>query len=134
MSKMQGISPKLPLTYSNTDGPYTLNKNLGQTIKQNMRMLLLTSPGERIMFPEFGVGLHRFLFEQINDETYGQIVQKIQEQVSLHLPGVNLKGIDFITSDEDPVLLPNQINIAIRYNILPLNVEDQIIISSTMTT
>ena len=131
---MQGISPKLPLTYSSTDGPYTLNKNLGQTIKQNMRMLLLTSPGERIMFPEFGVGLHRFLFEQINDETYGQIVQKIQEQVSLHLPGVNLKGIDFITSDEDPVLLPNQINIAIRYNILPLNVEDQIIISSTMTT
>lgn len=134
MSKLQGISPKLPLTYSRTDGPYTLNKNLGQTIRQNMRMLLLTSPGERIMFPEFGVGLHRFLFEQTNDETYSQIVQKIQEQVSLYLPAVNLKGIDFVTSDEDPVLLQNQINISIRYNILPLNVEDQIIISSTMTT
>ena len=134
MSKLQGISPKLPLTYSRTDGPYTLNKNLGQTIRQNMRMLLLASPGERIMFPEFGVGLHRFLFEQTNDETYSQIVQKIQEQVSLYLPAVNLKGIDFVTSDEDPVLLQNQINISIRYNILPLNVEDQIIISSTMTT
>ena len=77
MSKLQGISPKLPLTYSKTDGPYLLNKNLKETVKQNFKMLVLTSPGERVMVPDFGVGLRNFLFEAMDDSTYGQIVQKI---------------------------------------------------------
>ena len=81
MSKLQGISPKLPLTYSKTDGPYLLNKNLKETVKQNFKMLVLTSPGERVMVPDFGVGINSFLFEAMDDSTYSQVVQKIQEQV-----------------------------------------------------
>ena len=59
MSKLQGISPQLPLVYSHTDGPYQLNKTLKDVVRQNLKMLILTAPGERIMVPEFGVGLHR---------------------------------------------------------------------------
>jgi phage baseplate assembly protein W len=72
MTKLTGISPKVPLIYDPTDGPYQLNKNLKQTINQNLKMLVLTSPGERIMIPEFGVGLRRFLFEQVGEETFSQ--------------------------------------------------------------
>ena len=35
MSKLEGISVKLPLSYSQEDGPYKLNKTLGDVIKQN---------------------------------------------------------------------------------------------------
>ena len=29
-------------------------------IKQNLKMLILTNPGERVMDPEFGVGIKQF--------------------------------------------------------------------------
>jgi len=54
-----GLSPKLPLTVSEVFGPYNLNTNFEDLAKQNLKMLILTIPGERIMDPNFGVGLRR---------------------------------------------------------------------------
>ena len=58
MSKRQGISPKIPLVYDKIDGPYRLNKDILSMIRQNFKNLVMTNPGERIMEPDFGVGLH----------------------------------------------------------------------------
>ena len=49
-----GISPKLPLAVSAPDG-YRLTKTPAEAVKQNFKNLILTSPGERVMIPEFGV-------------------------------------------------------------------------------
>ena len=84
MSKLQGISPRIPLVYDQTDGPYQLNKTLKETFRQNLRMLLLTMPGERIMVPEFGVGIYGFLFDGINDDSF--IVWDIRLKVSSFIP------------------------------------------------
>ena len=45
---MAGLSPKLPLTLDPADG-YALNKDLKELSRQNMKMLILTNPGERII-------------------------------------------------------------------------------------
>ena len=45
-----GYSPKLPLTLDEEDGAYGLTKNLRQLTRQNLKMILLTSPGERIIY------------------------------------------------------------------------------------
>ena len=133
MSKLQGISPRVPLVYDPTDGPYQLNKTLGQTVKQNLKMLVLTVPGERIMVPDFGVGLPGFLFEQINEDTFSDITQKLAEQIGLYMPAVNLEEVRFVTSDEDRTLAFNEVQVVIKYNILPFNASDQLIITTTMT-
>tara|TARA_R110002110_G_scaffold125296_4_gene303172 strand:+ start:2289 stop:2693 length:405 start_codon:yes stop_codon:yes gene_type:complete len=133
MSKLQGISPRIPLVYDQTDGPYQLNKTLGQTVKQNLKMLVLTVPGERVMVPSFGVGLPRFLFEQINDDTFSDITQRLSEQINLFMPAVNLEEVNFVTSDEDRTLAFNEVQVVIKYNILPFNTRDQLIITTTMT-
>ena len=78
MSNLQGISPRIPLVYDSTDGPYQLNKNLKQTFNQNLKMLILTMPGERIMVPDFGVGLQGFLFEGVTGETFSRISTRIR--------------------------------------------------------
>ena len=44
---MSGLSPKFPLTYSGADGHYSLNKTYSSMIQQNLKNLVLTSPGER---------------------------------------------------------------------------------------
>jgi phage baseplate assembly protein W len=133
MTKLNGISPKVPLIYDPTDGPYQLNKNLKQTINQNLKMLVLTSPGERIMVPEFGVGLRRFLFEQVNDDTFSNLADRIVEQTNFYLPIVNIEKINFITSDENPALALNEVQVSIKYNILPYDGTDQLLITSELT-
>jgi len=134
MTKRQGISPKLPLTYDPVDGPYRLNRTLGETIKQNYKNLVLTMPGERVMIPDFGVGLYGFLFENVNDRRMDELMVRITEQTQRYMPMVNLISVDFVTSDEDPTLAFNEVRVSIRYNILPLDEEDELIITSTMTT
>ncbi len=133
MTKLIGISPKIPLIYDSTDGPYQLNKNLKQTINQNLKMLVLTSPGERVMVPEFGVGLRRFLFEHIGEDTFSNLADRIVEQTNLYLPIVNIEKINFITSDENSTLGLNEVQISIKYNILPYDGTDQLLITSQLT-
>ena len=65
LSTLDSQSPKLPLTSTDEDGPWGLNKTLLETTKQNFKNLLLTNPGERVMDTFFGVGLSRFLFAQV---------------------------------------------------------------------
>tara|TARA_Y100001973_G_C5195566_1_gene334016 strand:+ start:2508 stop:2912 length:405 start_codon:yes stop_codon:yes gene_type:complete len=134
MSKRQGISPQVPLVYDHVDGPYRLNKTIGQTIKQNFKNLILTSPGERIMEPEFGVGLRKFLFGNVNGDLLADLVARIKQQTTTYIPAIQLESIDFITSDEDPSLSLNQISVVITYNIMPVNARDQLQITSTMTS
>ena len=76
---MAGLSPKIPLQRSEVDGFYALNKTHVELVKQNFKNLLLTSPGERIMEPNFGVGLRTFLFEQDAQILQDQIVSKIRQ-------------------------------------------------------
>jgi phage baseplate assembly protein W len=53
---MSSLGVKLPLARDASDG-YGMIKSFKTMIRQNFKMLLLTSPGERIMEPNFGVGL-----------------------------------------------------------------------------
>lgn len=129
MSKLQGISVRLPLAYSQEDGPYALNKTLGPVIKQNFKNMLLTSPGERPMIPEFGCGLRRVLFEGISGRLQNQVVTLINKQVTKYLPFINIEKISFITSDQDSHMDLNAIRISIEYNVGSIDTSDRIEIS-----
>ena len=56
-----GYSVKLPLEMSPSDGPFGLNKTIPSVVEQNIKMVIFTSPGERIMDSNFGVGIRRYL-------------------------------------------------------------------------
>jgi phage baseplate assembly protein W len=86
----EGLSVALPLRIDPIDGAYGLNKTLTQVAAQNLRMVILTSPGERMMFPEFGVGIRRYLFEQNTTSTLGVIRSRIEQQVSTYLPYIRI--------------------------------------------
>ena len=45
---MQGYSPKLPLQIDEIDGVYLMNKTPIESIKQNLKMLLLTNPFDAV--------------------------------------------------------------------------------------
>ena len=95
---MAGLSPKLPINRDLEDG-YALTKTYQEMISQNLKNLLLTNPGERMMDPEFGVGMKRYLFEQHDTSTYSEIFSKSLEQVERYMPFVSLEKMEFFGPD-----------------------------------
>ncbi len=125
---MPGYSAKLPL-FSVEDG-YALNKTVEDTVKQNLKMLMLTTPGERIMLPNFGAGLIKYLFELDNPALYSGIRSTIESQVKLWLPFVEILNVTFDSATVNPEVQENLLSIRIEYKILPLQKEDILLIEA----
>tara|TARA_R110000824_G_scaffold399263_1_gene604520 strand:+ start:36250 stop:36642 length:393 start_codon:yes stop_codon:yes gene_type:complete len=127
---MSGISPKLPLVTDRTDGSYQLNKTVQESIKQNLRSLMLTNPGEKVMDPEFGAGLQGFLFEPTADPAVRGIKNTIILQVKKYMPFIKVLDID--TSFGIPVLGESEqlLKVKVSFLIEPLNQTDILIINS----
>jgi len=120
---MAGLSPKLPLTLDPADG-YALNKDLKELSRQNMKMLILTNPGERMMDPGFGVGIAAYLFENNSPSTYSKIEARIQQQVAKYLPYINLEDIIFRAEDPLNKQEDNFLGLSISYSIKKLGIRD----------
>jgi hypothetical protein len=115
-----GLSVSLPLITDNVHGAYHLNTTFIELAKQNMRMLVLTNPGERMMDPNFGAGIQSGLFELQNSSTYGDISTAIQKQVQRYLPYITINEIRFSSPQNEPDLFPNSLNINIFFTIVPV--------------
>ena len=95
-----GFSPSLPLRHDSVDGFYKLNKTLAAVAKQNLKMVVLTTPGERIMHPEFGVGARNYLFDQ-TEGTYQGLSTKIIEQVRKYVPFIKIVNVGVVDVNLD---------------------------------
>ena len=101
---MSGIAPKLPLQLDPQYG-IALTKTLKETIKQNLKMLVLTAPGERLMIPEYGVGLRNYLFEQNISAVRTDLGNAIRDQVALFMPFIKIIELEFGSSPVNPQIL-----------------------------
>ena len=119
--KIMAFGVALPITYDSRDG-FRLLYGFGETIKQNFKMLLLTIPGERVMEPDFGVGIMRFLFSLETDDYRGQIKSSITEQVAKYMPVIQLQSIDFYNVSPGT----NSVAMRITYSLPDVGVQDLI--------
>ena len=121
---MIGIGPKFPLSLDSVDGAYLLIKELKEEVKQNFKNLLLTIPGERVMDPEFGIGLERFLFDNNTIELKSAIDTRIKHQVKKYLPFVQVRNLIVSPEDNPMGMNANSLFIEIKYYIAPIATED----------
>ena len=128
---MQGIGPLLPLSIDSRHGTYSLITNYHDEIKQNFKNLVLTNPGERIMNPDFGVGVRRFLFEPRDNVTH-QIEQRLYAQVARYMPYVEIEGVFFDINEEDVTDLIDRhiLSVQIVFSVPNMNFESTIVIDS----
>jgi len=127
---MAGVTPQLPLNVDNIDGHYKLIKSYKNTVRQNFKNLILTSPGERMMDPEFGVGIRNFLFENASVELTSQIEARIYEQVEIYLPFVEVTNVSFNLTSGEVFNNPNALNVTVSYYIIPLQFYDNLEITT----
>ena len=128
---MSFLTPKLPLSRNFITG-YALIGDYVSLVKQNFKNLLLTVPGERMMNPNFGVGLKRFLFENDNPLVYDSVAEKIREQVKKYLPYIEINDIIFNSFDQDSSVQPNKLYVRVEYRIVPLELSDAIDITGVI--
>jgi len=95
----EGLAVELPLNMDPVDGAYGLHKRLVDMAAQNLKMIVLTSPGERIMAPDFGVGIRRYLFEQNSPGTVDNIKNRITQQVKTYLPYIVIRDLQVYSPD-----------------------------------
>lgn len=123
-----GLSPAIPFETDSRDG-IRLNKEYVDLVNQNLKMVLLTSPGERIMDMNFGVGLRRYLFDVDDESVFSEISGKIYSQVRKYLPYLEIKNIDFSSQGVGNHDVPNNtVFVTILFTIKPLNTTTTLVV------
>lgn len=64
-------------------------------IEQAIGIILSTAPGERPMRPEFGCGIHDYVFDVIDAETLGRIDLEIHKALERWEPRIDVLGVHF---------------------------------------
>ena len=124
-----GLAPALPISFDRRDGIVNI-KNYKHLALQNLKMLILTVPGERIMDPDFGVGLKTFLFEQNHPSVHANISARIYQQVGLYLPFIKIDYLAY--SGGGPIDSPfdsNLLHLTVAFTIIPLQLSSTLELS-----
>ena len=105
------------------NGGFEMIASLKMMIKQNLKMLLLTNPGERVFDPNFGVGIRRYLFEMSGqDDVYAEIDSRIRQQVGLYMPYLKITRVQFNKDLNNE----NKININLVYSVPRISLNDEL--------
>ena len=108
-----GLDLPLGIQPGTSDGMFATTKTTMDAIKNDIKLLLMTQKGERLMQPNLGMNIRQFLFEQITEDITIQIENDIVDTFSTWLPFVDLREININKEDQDR----NRLGIDIKFNI-----------------
>jgi len=77
-------------------------------IEQSIRIILETSPGERVMRPEFGCRIHDLVFASNDASTQGLAIHWVKEALDRWEPRIDVLQVDVSQdTEQDGVMLVN---------------------------
>jgi phage baseplate assembly protein W len=118
----------LDLEYKSVDNPYAFSKNKLNDIKIDYDVaairnalvnLLTTAPLQKLLEPDFGLDLRRYLFLPATEEVANQIRNDIYTVINRYETRILLTSVN-ITIYEDK----NEIEIDILFDVPSLNIKD----------
>jgi len=80
---------QFPLDITETNAGYDL-ADIKTAVRFNVKNVILTNPGERIMIPDFGVGIKRALFENFTIDLLQSMQDRINQQLSFYVPYIDI--------------------------------------------
>lgn len=92
--------------------PFKLNYTTSDQLKSNVITYFSTKKGERFLNPNYGSNISNYLFEQITDNTVGNIEQLIKDELTLNFPQISLKSIEVLQSIDE-----QQIVVSLNYSV-----------------
>jgi phage baseplate assembly protein W len=96
------------------DGVITLTTSAEQAVRQSIWSILGTAPGERVMRPGYGCGIHDLVFGVLDAGTASAISDAIREALALWEPRIDVLDVHAAPDPEEPHRLLIEINYALR--------------------
>jgi phage baseplate assembly protein W len=93
------------------DGLFLKKSSDLELIKSNLRQLILTKKGERVMLPEFGTNIKEYLMEPLDPFTLNQIRLELLEAIYRYAPDVQVDKIQVFAGGESAKDSSNGLNI-----------------------
>jgi uncharacterized protein len=87
-------------------------------IKEAIKIILGTAKGERVMRPDFGCGIHDFVFSPINKATLSLVENTVREGLTNWEPRIELIKVEAIdeASDEGKLLVSIDYRVRVTNN------------------
>lgn len=95
--------------------------SLEQSVRDSIRIILSTRPGEQLMQPLFGAGLQNFLNEGNTVTIRRQIQRAILESLQTYEPRIAVDAVEVDTVSG----VPSEIHVQIHYRLLRTNATQQ---------
>lgn len=88
-------------------------------VKEDLKSLILTNWGERVMHFHFGCNLIEFLFEnnKRDEELRSAIADRIISQVNEWLPFVEIEQLNVLFADQDKSIPDHAISVRIHFRL-----------------
>ena len=85
-----------------------------EAVRQSIWIILGTAPGERVMRPDFGCGIHNLVFANNSAGTIGQLASEVQQALINWEPRIDVLDVEVIPDIDQPNLLLISINYQVR--------------------
>jgi len=87
-----------------------------ESVRQSIWLILSTARGERVMRPDFGCGLHEFVFSMNTASTAGRVAAEVRDALLRFETRIDVRNVEVKPSGEGEVLL-----ISIDYEVRATN-------------
>lgn len=72
-----------------------------ELIKNNLRQLIMTEKGERVMLPDYGLSLSQYLFEPLDETVYHLVKTDILNNINKYFSIANVLKLTVYGNDQD---------------------------------
>jgi len=124
VAEKTAVGIRLPFNKKKT---FTLDYTTRDHAKSKLTNVLLTSPGERLNQPLFGVGLKNRLFEQQTEIAGDNLRSIVTPQVEQYVPEIEIKNISL----KDGGIAGHQLFVTVNYSLINNDEEDSVTLSFT---
>ena len=87
-----------------------------ETVRQSIWTILSTAPGERVMRPDFGCGIHDLVFAVNTADTAGRVASQVHQALLHWEPRIDALEVEVVPDPGQPNLLQIEISYQIRSN------------------
>jgi phage baseplate assembly protein W len=120
LKQIFGCGWGFPVAFTLTEG--VVMADGAEDVRQSLRILFSTEPGERVMRQNYGCALYDVMFENINSDLTAEIETRIVDGMLRYEPRANLTGIRVYQSSSTA----NQLQVEVTYYLRGSDVEQKI--------
>lgn len=115
-----GSGWKFPVVIDPASGSFAVSQ-AEEDIREAIRIILFTAKGERAMRPDFGCGIHEYVFETMSVATVGLMETSVREALTRWEPRIDVS--DVTVDQEKGTAGSGRLLVHIRYRVRSTNNE-----------